>query len=168
MPFWYLSTRNFHSTAKYFIENLPFKYNNITLWLESTSELYQLSNHRLLVKLVPTFADREQHDRSLRPYSRFSRLEPLLFLSSSSSIYSRGWEDPVQTHYFPENLVQPEIEPDLQICSHKLWPLDHRGSHHLNIIKMHLCSHFMWQFSEALVAALTIVFLHASDFYNRG
>jgi hypothetical protein len=40
-------------------------------------------------KLVPTFADRgvlrSQRDGSLQPYSRLSRPEPLLFLSSSSS-----------------------------------------------------------------------------------
>jgi hypothetical protein len=44
----------------------------------------------LLAKLVPTFSDRGvprgQRDGSLLPYSRFSRQEPLLFLSSSSSV----------------------------------------------------------------------------------
>jgi hypothetical protein len=40
---------------------------------------------------------RGQRDGCLRPYSRFSRQEPLLFLSS--------------THYLSENLVDPGIEP---------------------------------------------------------
>jgi hypothetical protein len=59
-------------------------------WPESASELYRLSERRLSAKLVQTFADRgvshSQHNGSLRPYSRLFRLEPLLFLSSSSSI----------------------------------------------------------------------------------
>jgi hypothetical protein len=65
----------------------------------STSELYWPSDRRLLAKLVPTFVDRRvprgQHDGSLRPYSRISRLEPLLFLSSSSSIVLTSWVDPI-------------------------------------------------------------------------
>jgi hypothetical protein len=48
-----------------------------TLWPESESELYRLSDHRLSAKLVPTFAERGvtrgQRDGSLWPYSRFSR-----------------------------------------------------------------------------------------------
>jgi hypothetical protein len=48
------------------------------------------SDRRLLTKLVLTFANRgcpcSQRDGSLRPYSRLSRLEPLLLLSSNYSI----------------------------------------------------------------------------------
>jgi hypothetical protein len=76
----------------------------------------------LSVKLVPTFADRGvprgQRDGSLRPYSRFSRQEPLLFLPSSSSIVLNEAEwSPFQSHYISENVVEPGIEPgplDLQ------------------------------------------------------
>jgi hypothetical protein len=52
---------------------------------------------------------RGQRDGSLRPYSRLPSPEPLLFLSSSSSTHEAGWT-PFQTLYFPENLVEPEIE----------------------------------------------------------
>jgi hypothetical protein len=38
---------------------------------------------------------RGQCDGPLRPYSRLSRLEPLIFLLSSPQLYSRGWVDPV-------------------------------------------------------------------------
>jgi hypothetical protein len=58
------------------------KTKNKTPWPESRSELYRLSNRQLSMKLVP----RGQRDGSLWPYSRLSRLEPLLFLPSSSSI----------------------------------------------------------------------------------
>jgi hypothetical protein len=34
---------------------------NLSPWPESASELYRLSDHRLLAKLVPTFADRGCH-----------------------------------------------------------------------------------------------------------
>jgi hypothetical protein len=58
-------------------------------WPESENELYRLSDCRLSAMLEPTFADRGvprgQRDGPLRPYSRFSRPEPLLFLPSSSS-----------------------------------------------------------------------------------
>jgi hypothetical protein len=61
-----------------------------TPWPESASELYRSSDRRFSVKLVPTFADsgvsHGQRDGSLRPYSRISRPEPLLFLLSSSTI----------------------------------------------------------------------------------
>jgi hypothetical protein len=42
------------------------------------------SDRSLSVKLVPT--SRGQHNGSLRPYSRISRLQPLLFLPSRCSI----------------------------------------------------------------------------------
>jgi hypothetical protein len=41
-----------------------------------------------------------QRDGSLRPYSRFSRQEPLLFYQVAPQLYSRGCVDPFQTHYF--------------------------------------------------------------------
>jgi hypothetical protein len=51
---------------------------------ESASELYRPSDRRLSAKWLPTFADRGvprgQRAGSLRPYSRFSRQEPLLLL----------------------------------------------------------------------------------------
>jgi hypothetical protein len=100
-----------------------------TPWPESRSELHRPSDHRLSTKLVPTFADRgvlhAQHDGSLRPCSRFSRPEPL-FLSSTSSIVLTRLR-PFQVHYFLENLVRKESNPDLWICSQVLWPRDHRG-----------------------------------------
>jgi CBS-domain-containing membrane protein len=41
------------------------------MWLESASKLYQLSDHRLSAKLVPTFADRGCHMVSVTdPYGR--------------------------------------------------------------------------------------------------
>jgi hypothetical protein len=38
---------------------------------------------------------RGQRNGSPRPYSRFSRPEPLLFLPNTRQLYSRGWVDPV-------------------------------------------------------------------------
>jgi hypothetical protein len=38
---------------------------------------------------------RDQRDGYLRPYSRLSRQEPQLFLSSSSQLHTRGSVDPV-------------------------------------------------------------------------
>jgi hypothetical protein len=38
---------------------------------------------------------RGQRDGSLRPYSLFSRQEPLLIYQVAPQLYSRGWVDPV-------------------------------------------------------------------------
>jgi hypothetical protein len=66
------------------------KQNKQTPLSESTSELYRPSDRCFSTKLMPIFPDRGgprgQSDGSLRPYSWFSRPEPLLPLSSSSSI----------------------------------------------------------------------------------
>jgi hypothetical protein len=40
-----------------------------------------------------------QRDRSLRPYSRFSRQEPLLFYQVAPQLYSRGWVNMNETFY---------------------------------------------------------------------
>jgi hypothetical protein len=58
------------------------------------------------------FADkvpRGQRDGSLRPYSRISRPEPLLFLPSSCSVVVTGLSGPRSRP--TENLVAPGIEP---------------------------------------------------------
>jgi hypothetical protein len=78
----------------YFLKRLLKK----TPWPESASELYQPSDHRLSAKILPTFADSGCHvarDGSLRPYSRLSRQEPLLFYQVAPQLYSRGWVDHV-------------------------------------------------------------------------
>jgi hypothetical protein len=66
------------------------KDNKKTPWPEYASKLYRPNDRRLSTKLVPTFADRgvsrSQRSGSLPPYSQIWRPEPLLFLSSSSSI----------------------------------------------------------------------------------
>jgi hypothetical protein len=73
---------------------------------------------------------RGQRNRSPRPYSRLSRREPLLFLSSSSSTLLRGWVVPV-----PDPLLLRKrgsvgnLIRDLSIRIQELWPLDHRGGH---------------------------------------
>jgi hypothetical protein len=70
-----------------------------TPWPESARELYRTSERRLSVKVVPTFYGqrtwRAQRDWSLRPYSRFSRPEPLLFFQVAPQLYSRAWVDSV-------------------------------------------------------------------------
>jgi hypothetical protein len=68
-------------------------------WSESGSELYLPSDRRLSAKWLPTFEDRGvprgRLDGSQRPYSRFSRQEPILFYQVAPQLYSRGWVDPV-------------------------------------------------------------------------
>jgi hypothetical protein len=83
--------------------------------------LCQRSDCQLLRIEVP----RGQRDGSLRPYSRFSRQEPLLFYQVAPQLYSPGWVDPV-----PDTLLffsGSAGNPGLRICSQELWPLDHRG-----------------------------------------
>jgi hypothetical protein len=73
---------------------------------------------------------RGQRDGSIRPYSRISWPEPLLFLPSSSSIVLTRLSGlscrPTTSQKIWYRL---ESNPDLWICSQGLWPLDHRGGH---------------------------------------
>jgi hypothetical protein len=70
---------------------------------------------------------RSQLDGSLRPYSRFSRREPLLFLQSSSPIVLTRLSGP---RFRPttslKNLVAPGIEPGPL----DLWPETLTTGHH--------------------------------------
>jgi hypothetical protein len=70
---------------------------------------------------------RGQRDVSLRPYSRFSRQEPLLFYQVAPQLYSRGWVDrvPDPLLFFSGSAGNRTRDPC--ICSQELWPLDHRG-----------------------------------------
>jgi hypothetical protein len=95
---------------------------NYTPWLWSASELYRPSDHRQLAKLVPTFADRgcrvvsakDSHGRK----SRFSRPEPLLFPSSSSSVVLTRLSEPRSRHAASQKIGNRTR--DLWICSQKL------------------------------------------------
>jgi hypothetical protein len=87
---------------------------------------------------------RGQCNGSPQPYFRISWPEPLLFLSNSSSLCSRGWVDPV-----PDPLLLRKSGSagsrtrNLWICSQELWPLDHRGRHIYSYIEScaeELCS----------------------------
>jgi hypothetical protein len=66
-------------------------------------------------KLVPIFGDTGYRVVSMtNPYAHifcFFRSEPLLSLSSSSSIVLTRLSGPCSRHYFSENLVTPGIEP---------------------------------------------------------
>jgi hypothetical protein len=85
-----------------------------TPWSVSASELYRPSDHRLSAKWLPNFCGYRvpcgQRDGSLRPYSRFSRQEPLLFYQVTPQLYSWCRVDPVPDPllFF---LVVPGIEP---------------------------------------------------------
>jgi hypothetical protein len=85
---------------------------------------------------------RGQRDGSLRPYSRFSRQEPLLLFQVAPQLYSRGWVDPV-----PDPLLffgsAGNRTRDPCICSQELWPLDHRGGP-VRIILKRISNMFNW------------------------
>jgi hypothetical protein len=126
------------------------------LWPESASELYQLSDLLLSVKLVPTLSERGCHVVSVTdPYSRnfdFLDRRRYFFFQVAPQLYSRDWVD------FSGNLVPPEIwiwasgsvaknsysllhsiykfssyfagntiHLRPPFCSLELWSLDHRG-----------------------------------------
>jgi hypothetical protein len=48
---------------------------------------------------------------SLWPYSWLSRPGPYFFFQVATQLYTLGWVDPFQTHYFSENVVAPGIQP---------------------------------------------------------
>jgi hypothetical protein len=75
---------------------------------------------------------RGQRDESLRPYSRFSRQEPLLFYQVAPQLYSRVWVDlvPDPLLFF---LVVPVIEPGPpELQPRTLTTRPHRRSHPKN------------------------------------
>jgi hypothetical protein len=73
----------------------------------------------LVVEVIANFCgkrmSRGQRDGSLRPYSRFSRQEPLLFYQVFPPLYSRGWVDPVPDPITFFLMVVPGIEPGSQL-----------------------------------------------------
>jgi hypothetical protein len=70
-----------------------------------------------------------QRDWSPLPYSRISRPDPLLFLSSSSSVVVTRLSGPRSRRTTSQKIWQRrESNTDLWICSQEFWPLDHRGS----------------------------------------
>jgi hypothetical protein len=105
-----------------------------TQWPESASELHRPSDRLLSAKLVPFSADRGAScsQRGGSPTAVISVIDRsrYLFFQVAPQLYSRGWVDPVQTHFFSENLVAPGLDPDLWICSQELWPLDNRAVSH--------------------------------------
>jgi hypothetical protein len=71
---------------------------------------------------------RGQHDRSLRPYYRFSRPEPLLFYQVAPQLYSQGWVGPIlDSLLLRKSGSAGNRTQTTWICCHELWPLDHRG-----------------------------------------
>jgi hypothetical protein len=70
---------------------------------------------------------RVQRDGSLRPYSRHSRPEPLLFLLSISWIVLTRLSGPSTRPTTSQKIwLRWESNPDLWICSKEFWALDHR------------------------------------------
>jgi hypothetical protein len=90
---------------------------------------------------------------SLRSYSWFSRPEPLLFLSSSSSIALTRLSGPRFRHTIFQKIWQSrETNPDLWICSQELWPLDHRGDPMIiNILKNYYIYTHIYRWDERIV-----------------
>jgi hypothetical protein len=115
--------RNTQRTARQKVKMRGFHLRKaITPWPQSASDLYRPSDRRLSAKLVPTFCGyrvpRGQRDESLRPYSRISRPEPLLFLPISTSVVLTRLSGPRSrpTTFF--SLVVPGNRTrDLRICS---------------------------------------------------
>jgi hypothetical protein len=74
-----------------------------------------------------------QRDGSLRPYSRLSRPEPLLFLSSSSSVVLSRQSRPHSRATTSQNSWWCRgSNAGLCICSQEPWLLDHRGGYYRN------------------------------------
>jgi hypothetical protein len=105
-----------------------------TPWPESASELYRLSDHRLLAKLVQTFADRGWHvDSVTDPYGRilgFLDRSRYFFFQVAPQLYSRVWVDPVPD---PLLLIKSGSAGNRTRAygsvTRNPWPLDHRSGH---------------------------------------
>jgi hypothetical protein len=106
-------TSRFHG-LKYYLKL------NWTSWPYSSNELYRPSDRCLSAKLVPNFAGTAccmvSATNSHGHYSGFSRPEPLLFHSSSSSIVLTRLSGPCsRPPTSQKNLVEPGIEPGTSV-----------------------------------------------------
>jgi hypothetical protein len=73
----------------------------------------------------------QEHNGSLRPYSRISRPKPLLSLPS---IHSRGVMDPVPDPSFLRKSSRAWNQTRyFWVCSQELWPLEHRYMEELKL-----------------------------------
>jgi hypothetical protein len=122
-----------------------------TPWPESASELYRPSDHRLSVKLVPTFEDKECHVISVTDPTAGAATYPFKYLLNCT--HEAEWT-PFQTHYFSEKQVAPRIDLDLWICSQVLWPLDHRGSPSIFIPCVYFLTYYLHYFSSSILLCL--------------
>jgi hypothetical protein len=100
-----------------------------TLWPQSVSKLHRPSYRSLSTKLVPTFV--------ARGYCMVSVIDPysciLGFIDRShycffKVVLTRLSEPRSRPTTSKKIWLCWELNPDLWICSHKLWPLDHRSS----------------------------------------
>jgi hypothetical protein len=111
-------------------ENLKSYTNKQTNSVALVSERTIPSDHRLFVKLVPTYADRVCClVRTTDPYGRifgFLDRSRYSFFHAAPQLYSRDWVDPFQTHYLQYGSAGNWTR-DHWICSQRLWQLDHRG-----------------------------------------
>jgi hypothetical protein len=85
-----------------------------------------------------------QRDGSLRPYSRFARPDPLLFLPSTSTIVLTKLSRPRSRPTTSQKIwYSREPKPELWPCIQELWPLEHRGGlpQHLIHIKCQQITH---------------------------
>jgi hypothetical protein len=140
---------NFFTVSFFLFTNTIKKF---TPWPESTSELYQLRNSRLLAKLVPVFADRECSTVStMHSYGSFLGFlywSHYYFFQVAPQLYSRDWVESI-----PDPLLLRKSGSamnqtwDLWICSHELWPLDHRGNL-INTIMTNKQKKYCWQNSK--------------------
>jgi hypothetical protein len=89
------------------------------------SELYQLSNHCMLAKLVSTFVDRGCHvDSATDPHSRileFLDQSHYYFFQVAPQLYSQGLVDPIPDPLLFRISDSTGIQTwNLWICSQKL------------------------------------------------
>jgi hypothetical protein len=90
---------------------------------------------------------RGQWDGSLRPYSRLSRPQPLLFFSISFSIVLTRLSGPRSRPTTSQKIwLRRESNLAFWICSHELWSLDHRGWHTIIDYPSHLYGPEAWTF----------------------
>jgi hypothetical protein len=78
---------------------------------------------------------RDQRNEFPRPLFCFLDRSRYLFIQVAPQLSSRGWVDPV-----PDPLLLKKSgrvgnrTRDFWICSHKLWPLDHRGGQEIEVL----------------------------------
>jgi hypothetical protein len=91
----------------------------------------------------------------------FLDLSLYCFFRVAPHMYPRGWVEPVSNLLFPRKFCSASNRiRSLWICSHELWPLDHRGGHFLILVALDIFNAIWIRYSPSQIFYLCQIWKH--------